>query len=366
MRFNRGTLILLAVLIVVIVAVLLINNQQATAPGEATATASTVSGPLLPGIATDEIVRYEVRNNTTGEYTALTEDTEGVWTIDSTNALAGREPEQALIESTAEQITDINYTNMFEDDELATFGLDQPSYTVFITTEAGQFYTIYIGAKAPTSSRYYAVVETANTEVETDAGEAGAVATADLSDVNDNDSAVLPLDDGDLVEITAEPLSDDASKPAARAQATEEVPDEGGAVATLELAGENENESGVMPEGDVTREVTSEATAVATADALPEITAEPREDPAVVLEGTQTIYLIPQTVIDTLTRWLVTPPYSPEPTQEPTQGLGGEAPPLLEEGASSELIPEGTPAATQDMEPDATIEPAAEATLEAS
>lgn len=343
MRLNRGTFILLAVLFVVIVGVLLINNQQASAPGEATGTPSTVTGALLPNVAAEDIVRYEVRDNTTGNFTTLSRDEGGAWEIESTNAIAGRSPEQALIDSTAGQLVAINYNNTFEDDELATFGLDQPNTTIFITTSTGQFYTIYIGAKAPTSSRYYAVVETAAVDVETDAGEAGAVATEALSGENTNEDGVMP--DADA---TAEATSDDASKPAVRAQATEEATEEGGAVATLELEGENANESGVMPDADATLEVTAEVSEAATAEVI--------ENPAVVLEGTQTIYLIPQTVIDTLTRWLATPPYAPEPTAEPTDEVAVDVPPLLEEGAAPELIPEGTPVATQDAEPDATAE----------
>jgi hypothetical protein len=187
--------------------------------------------------------------------------------------------------------------------------------------------------------------------VETDAGEAGAVATEALSGENANEDGVMP--DADA---TAEATSDDASKPAVRAQATEEATEEGGAVATLELEGENENESGVMPDADATLEVTAEVSEAATAEPTPEATAEVIENPAVVLEGTQTIYLIPQTVIDTLTRWLATPPYAPEPTAEPTNEVEVDVPPLLEEGAAPELIPEGTPVATQDAEPDATAE----------
>ncbi|MEP7290122.1 MAG: DUF4340 domain-containing protein [Chloroflexota bacterium] len=357
MRMNRGTISLLAILLVVIVVVLVVNNQQLSAPG-ATATPSTVTGPLLPGVAAENIVRYEVRDNTTGNFISLTQDSGGAWNIDATNATAGRSPEQSLINTTAGQIVAINYTNTFEGDDLATYGLDHPTYTVFVTTSDGQFYTVYIGAKSPTSSRYYAVVEQSNVPAATDTPSAGdqAIATLDVADENANEEGVLPPALDETQEATAEATSTVASKRAALAQATEEP---GGAIATLETEGQNANESGVVPEGtdEATSEATVDLTAQATAESTPEATAEPVANPQVTLEGTQTIYLIPQTVIDTLKRWLTTPPYAAEPTAEAVGVQGTIQPtPVLEEGGDPNLIPEGTAIATQSATQEATAE----------
>ena len=76
MRMNRGTIVLIAALLVVIVAVLVVNNNQASAPG-VTPTAVEATGPLLPGVTADKIVRYEVRDNPSGTFTALTKDSGG-------------------------------------------------------------------------------------------------------------------------------------------------------------------------------------------------------------------------------------------------------------------------------------------------
>ena len=126
MRLNRGTLVLIVVLVVVFAAVLFINNQQTSAPA-ATSTPQPASGRLLPNVAGENVVRYEVRDNTSGQFVALTKDAGGAWHIDATNALEGRDPEQSLINTTVGQIASINFNNTFEGDQLATFA---PMYFV--------------------------------------------------------------------------------------------------------------------------------------------------------------------------------------------------------------------------------------------
>ncbi len=53
-----------------------------------------------------------------------------------------------------------------------------------------------------------------------------------------------------------------------------------------------------------------------TAESTAEATPNRIENPAITLSGSKTIYLIPQTVIDTLKKWLTTPPYAPLPTRD--------------------------------------------------
>lgn len=332
MRLNRGTLALLVVLLLVIVGVLVVNNQQLSAPGDPTATPNTTAGPLFPGVPVENIARYEIRDNTTGTFTAVTQDAGGAWVIDATNALAGRSPEQSLIGTTAGQIVAINYNTTFEGDNLADFGLDQPDYTVLITTTTGQLYTVYIGAKTPTAPRYYAVLAQSASDIATTV-EPGdqAIATQEIGGENANEEGVMPAE-ATLeapIDVTPEATSDDASKPVFR-QATEEA----------------------------TAEATADATAEATAELTPEATADVIASPAVTLSGTQTIYTIPQTVVDTLKRWLVTPPYAPEPTPDPlalltpevtAEAVGAQGtiqPTVVIREDASELIPEGTAVAT--------------------
>lgn len=288
MRLNRGTLALIGLLVIIIIAVAVISNQQASAPA-ATATPQQATGPLLPGVAGETVVRYEVRDNTDGRFVALTKDAGGAWNIDATYALDGRDPEQSLINSTVGQLTNINYNNTFQDDQLATFGLDHPGYTILVTTSDSRFYTVYIGSKSPTSARYYAVVEEALTS-----------------------------------DATEEATSEVASKRIIQA---------------------------------ATEEATAEATSEATPEVTPEATREVISSPEVTLEGTQTIYLIPQTVIDTLTAWLANPPYAPLPTAEPTTDTTESLLPI------PEIVPTVVPT---EATPEATVEATVEATAEAT
>ncbi len=270
MRWNRGTIVLIAALLVVIVAVLVINNNQASAPGE-TPTPSTSTGPLLPVTDAANIARYEVRDDSTGDFAALTKDSGGAWHIDATNALPTRDPDQSLIDTTAGQIVSLKFSNSFSNDQLATFGLDAPSYTLLVTTTDGTLYTIYVGNKTPTSPSYYTIVQT---------GTAASTAEAPMATVE----------------------------------------------ATVEASA-----------------ATAEATAESTAEPTPNRVA----NPGVALSGAQTIYVIPQTVIDTLKKWLPTPPYAPLPTETPTDIVPLEVPTV-----------EPTVAPTAEV----TAEPTAEAT----
>ena len=315
MRMNRGTIILIAALLVVIVAVLAINSNQASAPG-VTPTAVEASGPLLPGVTADQIVRYEVRDNKSGFFTALTKDSGGGWHIDGTNTLPARDPDQSLITSTVGQIVSTNYNNTFENDQLATYGLDAPAYTVLALTSDGKLYTLYIGAKAPTSSRYYTVLVTgqsqATPEVTTESGAAPqAIATENVAAQADNGGNIAPAGAKATAEATAE--TTDAAKKIfqglqqARAQATAEATPEATAEATTEMMAVS------------TMEATMAVTAEATADVI--------QSPEVVLSGSQTIYVIPQTVIDTLTKWINVPPYAPLPTATPTLPVVSTLPP---------------------------------------
>ena len=317
------------------------------------------------------IVRYEVRDNTTGIYTALTKDSGGAWHIDGTNTLADRDPDQTLITTTAGQIAGIAYNNTFQDDKLDTFGLAAPSYTVLVTTSDGQFYTVYVGAKAPTSARYYAVVEQATVPVATaeatteqgafDVQPGEAIATEFIGGENANEEGVLPPTTPlPTTEVTEEATAEATTAPASKRvfqQATEEATQQ--AIATENAEGQIANESGVLPAEtaavETTTEMTAEATAAATAEATAEATVDMVQAPQVTLAGQQTIYVIPQTVIDTLKRWLTTPPYAPLPTATPTL-----------EAVTPEATVEPTEATTAEATEAATAEADATATAEAT
>lgn len=398
MRLNRGTLALIVVLLVALVVILVVNQSQLSAPGTATSTPSTVTGALLPNVAADSIVRYEIRDNNTGQFTALTKDTGGAWQIDGTNVLLGRDPDQNLIGTTAGQIVAINYSNTFEGDELTSFGLDHPLYTVLVLTSDGTLYTIYIGAKSPTSARYYAVVEsvTGQTVPQTSDG-ASATESVVGENANEEGGADVALSTNEAAaptavpEATAEATTDAESAGSAKRilrQATEEptaeVTPDASAQDVDNVSSQADNGAAVTVEPAPTVEVTFDPssftpmpTAEATAEVTLEATANLIQAPQVTLSGTQTVYLIPQTVLDTLKNWLAIPPYAPIPTGVPTDeaatpdvsaeatdeaiGVQGTVQPTVVqmEGADTNLIPEGTPFATgapSDATPEATAE----------
>lgn len=77
-------------------------------------------------------------------------------------------------------------------------------------------------------------------------------------------------------------------------------------------------EASLIPSADLLTLATEEAESTATVDPMLAMFAEPTQallaHPLVTLSGTQTIYLIPQTTINTLTALLTFPPYVPAPT----------------------------------------------------
>ncbi len=270
MRWNRGTIVLIAALLVVIVAVLVINNNQASAPGE-TPTPAASTGSLLPITDAGNIARYEVRDNSTGDFAALTKDSGGAWHIDATNALPTRDPDQSLIDTTAGKIVSLKYSNTLATINWGRLGWTRRATRCWSRPPMARCTRSTSATKAPTSP------------------------------------AIIPSSRAGTAASTAE-------APMATAEATAEM--------TVEAA----------------------ATAEATVEATPNRVA----NPGVTLSGAQTIYLVPQTVIDTLTKWLPTPPYAPLPTAVPTDIVPLE-------------LPTVEPTAAMTAEP--TVEMTAEATV---
>lgn len=102
MRMNRGTIALVVVGIIVIIGVLVINYNQANTP-DATPTASQIAGgPLFLGVTADMLVRFEVRDNTTGARTVLARSGEDLWELEETGApVVTNEPtDEATVEAT--------------------------------------------------------------------------------------------------------------------------------------------------------------------------------------------------------------------------------------------------------------------------
>jgi hypothetical protein len=356
---NRGTIALVVVGIIVIIGVLVINNNQANTP-DATPTASQIAGgPLFLGVTAHTLVRFEVRDNTTGARTVLARSGEDLWELEETGApgVTNEPPDEATVEATeaasatseataeataevtpeatpaVEPITGqtidqetvqtnltaflgLNAADRFESDQLADFGLDRPVYSILVTSEDGTEYVVHIGGQNPTGNRYYAVQEQVS----------GAEATPGAGSITE--------------EATADATHE------ATPEATEAI-DSTSAEATEAAS--------------ATSEATAEGTPEATTDLEPLATATlaPLPEPLVALQGTRLIQTIPKTQIDQLIAFITTPPYL-IPTPVPTLPI-----PLPESTVeATQATPEATEQATEEATEQATAEATTEATAE--
>lgn len=264
MRLNRGTIFLVIIALLVIVGALIINNNQATAPGTPTATPGTAPVAVFPEVSSQDVTSVTMRDNRSGARTQLIRAGED-WVIQATNA-TDRAADASQIETLLSSMITLQGENGFEAgteaSPLSRFGLEQPAYSLLVTT-ANQAYTIYIGNNNPAGNRYYAVIETEAV---------GEVTTPEASS-----SQPESTDDASVTAATAAEAS---------AEATVEVP---------LLADPN---SPLLTAVD---------------EILPEATVEPT-----VLEGTRTIVLLNSQTVNTLINTINTPPYVPPPTPTAT------------------------------------------------
>ncbi len=383
MRLNRGTIVLLVASVVVIVAVLVLTSNQATAPGEPTPSGdqpeTTPVGPVFPGVETTTLVRFEIRDNTTGERVAmlrqpqdedwLVEDLENQGTAEDASVVieeATGEPvivqstqfetDQVRLTGALESFLDLEPQEAFESSDLAQFGLDTPAYSAYVVTEDGAVHLMHIGDQNPSGTRYYAVVnqiapgETSpdfdplqpsvvRSEIETSIE--SAVVPADLlAEATDGGSLTNELSVAEMAETLQAMSTEDPQLPALAAtysaalEATNAAAGEATAQATAPAAGDEAAEGTEMVPDLQRAEIETSLTtdeapteeardATAEATSLAESTLEPVEAPRVQLSGTQTIYLIPADVADMLIAMISQPPVlvvepTPELTAEPT------------------------------------------------
>lgn len=160
MRFNRGTLVLLAVSVVVILAVLLLNNQPASAPAPTPEATAEGAGPVFPALAEaqDSITRFEALNNDTAEKTVLTKDDGGIWTVDEATNASELATDQTKAASVVQSLAGFVATSFaLGDQKVEDFGLDTPAYTFTLTDKDSAAYTLKLGNKN-LNSNYYAFV----------------------------------------------------------------------------------------------------------------------------------------------------------------------------------------------------------------
>ncbi|MFN8531717.1 MAG: DUF4340 domain-containing protein [Anaerolineae bacterium] len=159
MRLNFGTLILILIALVVIVGVVILTGQQASAPGEPTATPAAQSGSVFDGVDAAAANSLEIVNHQLGDFVTLTKDAGGAWDITGTRQSTVTPPDQAAVATNLNSVATLQYTDRFDSSDLAAFGLDQPVYRFVLTTETGGQYTLYVGGKNPAGNRYYAVAQ---------------------------------------------------------------------------------------------------------------------------------------------------------------------------------------------------------------
>lgn len=307
-------------------------------------------------------------------------------------------------------LSNLESADAFESEQLADFGLAEPQYTVFATTSESAVYTMHVGAQSPTNPRRYVIVEQIagatdvtpgvpvaegpeSTEASaTEGAEATEAIGSMIEDPGESSGRPDDLSDsvvleemtseategvgvvanvtqaaavGEMVEATNAAVGTSVAQAGATAEATVPAGDqaeEGEAVATQivepgeESGAPSDQGSGAeLSEVDATAEATdemadAEMTPEAEVEATPEPTLEPLAEPLVRLEGSYTIYVIQQTVVDRLIRLLTEPPIAeatPEATTDAVSTDGTEDPAVEPPQTSlREETPEATAEAT--------------------
>jgi hypothetical protein len=358
MRLNRGTIALVVIGIVVIGGVILFNNYQESNPDATQTPTPQTGGPLFADLTTEALAQVVVRDNSNGARTVLMRTVDGLWELGEPDASSSEtealealiaaleatpeatdeatpeatalpistpdpELDPTIVQTTLNGLIGLNASDRFDSDQLEGFELNQPPYSILITTTDGSVYLLHIGGENPSGNRYYAVQEQ------------------------------LSVD-----EMTPEP--------SARAEATEIATEEATAEPTEQVTDEAETEATDEATPEATVEVTAEATAEATTETTPEAggtlpplptpTPAPLAEPLVTLSGTRTINTIPKTTIDQLIGYIASPPYF-VPTPTPTL-------PFPIEEITVEPTVEVTPEATVEPTEEPTIEPTASQTDE--
>ncbi len=189
MRLNTRNIIFVAAGVVVMAVLIFLGTRDTAAPdADATQTAA-VSGPLFPGIAPEDVVRFEIRGfeqtpdpaDPTPTPTAtplpdappvdmgpidpgeviMTQSEGGVWTIDEATNSTDRETDQLIVVGTVANVLDLEFADQFSlsntESTLANFGLENPSYEIIIAT-ADTEQTLTLGSLNPGGRRYYALL----------------------------------------------------------------------------------------------------------------------------------------------------------------------------------------------------------------
>ncbi|HYO88368.1 MAG TPA: DUF4340 domain-containing protein [Candidatus Limnocylindrales bacterium] len=156
MRLTRSTLAIIIVALVVIVAVLAFSASPASAPPAPTEIPTlTAGGPLFPGLTTDAISRFAVKDLATSVTVTYLRDSAGVWTLE--NDASGYTIDSAAMERNAGAFSDLMAYDTFPTEALQDYGLEAPAYLVTVQTADGASAELYVGGINPTGNRQYVV-----------------------------------------------------------------------------------------------------------------------------------------------------------------------------------------------------------------
>lgn len=160
MRLNRSTLLLLVASVIIIIGALFLLSQPASSPengAEATSTAVS-SGPLFPELTADAISRFSARDNVAETQIVLDETGDGWVITESVIPPRGDVNQDDVVQQLAD-LAQLQYSDRFESDELASFGLDAPDYTITVARGEDTTQTINVGRLNPAGTRYYVQLE---------------------------------------------------------------------------------------------------------------------------------------------------------------------------------------------------------------
>ncbi len=154
MRLSRNTLLLLLVSALVIAAVLFLNRDEAQEPTVVTPVVNDEGGPLLPGLAEEDVVSVALRDNASGSYIQLTRTGEG-WAVSGPADEGLRTVDQAAAQLAVNNLLELAVNSSFEIDELEAFGLDAPAFTLELDRGEGPLEVIFVGKQNPQGTRHY-------------------------------------------------------------------------------------------------------------------------------------------------------------------------------------------------------------------
>lgn len=110
---------------------------------------------VITSLDSDSVTALQYTNNGE-EFSFHKSDEEWLWAQDNTLPIT-----QSYVENILSNACSLNAVRLLEDnlDNIATYGLDTPAFTVILTSSDGTQTTIYIGDKNSATSNYYCTVE---------------------------------------------------------------------------------------------------------------------------------------------------------------------------------------------------------------